>query len=271
MDVLDLVHRTCHPRTYLEIGVRHGDATSLALPGTKVVGVDPAPSLKHPLPRHTRIERRTSDDFFDNGGAIAAFQSEPIDLAFIDGMHLFEFALRDVLNVERCAAPGSMIMLHDCLPPNVGVASREFQEGGWTGDVWKVLLYLRDHRPDLDVCVIDASPTGLGVIQGLDPTRPPTDHAAVVDYYVGLGFSAFTDDLLPGLSLIPGDVDAINDRVGRAAWQHHPHLERLVAVRDRRRARRNSAFRRTLLQSKKLVARTRVGKLMVSARRRVRR
>src|SRR5256885_12302956 len=34
----------------------------------------------------------------------------PVDLAFIDGMHLFEFALRDFVNLERYCAPGSTIL-----------------------------------------------------------------------------------------------------------------------------------------------------------------
>ena len=39
-----------------------------------------------------------------------------MDLAFVDGMHLAEYALRDVLAVERFTLPTSVIVLDDMLP-----------------------------------------------------------------------------------------------------------------------------------------------------------
>ena len=48
-----------------------------------------------------------------------------LDLAFIDGMHLFEYALRDFINVERFADWSSVIVFDDMLPRNVDEAARD--------------------------------------------------------------------------------------------------------------------------------------------------
>ena len=50
-----------------------------------------------------------------------------MDFAFIDGMHLFEFALRDFMNLERHCTPQSVIMVHDCYPTEREHAEREPQ------------------------------------------------------------------------------------------------------------------------------------------------
>ena len=89
------------------------------------MGVDPQPLLgaDDPLSRH--VEVATSDAFFAGPRPRELFGGHPVDLAFIDGMHLFEFALRDFSNVEALAGPGTVIVLHDCLPPDAGTAARE--------------------------------------------------------------------------------------------------------------------------------------------------
>ncbi|MDO8392267.1 MAG: class I SAM-dependent methyltransferase [Actinomycetota bacterium] len=250
-DVLDRLHQALAPRTYLEIGVRHGDALVHALPGTKVVGVDPRPNILRPLPKGAKVERVTSDEFFTRGLASHHFGTLPVDLAFIDGMHLYENALRDFFNVERVSSRNSVVLLHDCLPPSAEVATREVPRGCWTGDVWKVLLYLRDNRPDLDICVFDAEPTGLGVIQGLDPDRPAEEFESLARKYRDLDFSSFSDDLLPSLDVVRG-WPAMRCRVPPDPWRQVDDLSAAIVARSSYRpslatyARR---FKRAVLQT----------------------
>jgi hypothetical protein len=109
-----------------------------------------------------------SDTFFEQRDLEELLGGRKVDVAFIDGMHLFEFALRDFANLERSCTPDSVIILHDCLPANSKVASRNPTKR-WTGDVWKLAVCLRRYRPDLETTVLDVPSSGLGIVRGLDP------------------------------------------------------------------------------------------------------
>ena len=83
-----------------------------------------------------------------------------VDLAFIDGMHQFEFALRDFINVEKLCSPDSVILIHDVYPIDATSAARERISWFWSGDIWRLILMLKKYRPDLTVNVIGAAANG---------------------------------------------------------------------------------------------------------------
>jgi hypothetical protein len=169
-DVIARVHRLARPETYLEIGVETGATLALATTARIAVGVDPAEApLEVALPRGARVFRMESDAFFARETLRGVFEGRPVQLAFIDGMHWFEYALRDFVNVERWSSKDGTIVLHDCLPVSKVAALRERASTFWVGDVWKVLEVLLDYRPDLRVRVVPAAPSGLVVVRGLDP------------------------------------------------------------------------------------------------------
>jgi methyltransferase family protein len=168
--VLARIHRHLRPRTYLEIGVARGESLACVLPETQVLGIDPAPNLARPPPANVRIYRETSDDFFARYVPGAELGGQPVELAFIDGMHHFEYALRDFINVERACSGSSVILMHDCYPLDERTARREQVTGFWSGDIWRLVLLLRTHRPDLVVRTIATPPTGLGIVLNPDPT-----------------------------------------------------------------------------------------------------
>src|SRR5688500_8000921 len=162
--LLARIHAHLRPRTYVEIGVDTGQSLRLVPAPTQAIGIDPAPSVRGEMPANVRIFTQTSDDFFAGHDVKALFGGLPVDLAFIDGMHHFEFALRDFVNLERCAAPGSTILVHDCFPHDRLTAERERVTTFWSGDVWKLVVLLKKYRPDLAIHTIAAPPTGLCVI-----------------------------------------------------------------------------------------------------------
>ena len=167
LDLLEIVHRELAPRLYLEIGVREG--ASLKLSGCKSIGIDPEPRLSHCLPDVVKIYQRTSDDFFALDAA-HAIQGK-IDLAFINGMHKFEYALRDFFNIEMYSASTSLVVIDDIFPNHPLQARRTKQSRVWTGDVWKLLTCLRIFRPDLILIPVNTSPAGSLLIAGLDPSN----------------------------------------------------------------------------------------------------
>jgi SAM-dependent methyltransferase len=168
IDFLSRLHARLEPGSYLEIGVRRG--ASLALAACPAVGVDPFPRLEGvELPSSTRIVQSTSDDFFELHAD--AMTAAPVELAFIDGMHLFEYALRDFMNIERRAEATSLVVIDDIFPNHVAQAHRQRRTRVWTGDIWKLRACLAQHRPDLVLVAVDTHPSGMLLIAGLDPAN----------------------------------------------------------------------------------------------------
>lgn len=138
------------------------------------VGVDPDFAIKEEIQCDLRLFRMTSDDFFARAMPLADLASG-FDLMFIDGMHLFEYALRDFMNCEKHSAPGAVVVVDDIYPRNAAEALRDKQQRpenvkAWTGDVWKLLAVLHKYRPDLQLIPIDCMPTGLLIVSNLDPS-----------------------------------------------------------------------------------------------------
>jgi predicted O-methyltransferase YrrM len=167
-EFLARLHGLLSPRTYLEVGVFTGD--SLALSRARSIGIDPAYTISAELHCDVQLVRDGSDEFFARPDAVRHFDGVPLDLAFIDGMHLSEFALRDFMNVEKLMAPTGVIVLDDVMPRNVLEAARDRLTTSWTGDVYKVVDIIREQRPDLTVIPINTSATGTAIVLGADPT-----------------------------------------------------------------------------------------------------
>jgi len=216
LDILDQIHTYLRPANYLEIGVFQGASISKARPETLVVGVDPSPQIAYAVTLRTRIVRMTSDEYFSNCDVRSDLGGLPIALAFVDGMHHFESALRDFIQIERHSAPSSTVLVHDCYPLDRLTAEREARTTFWSGDVWKLVLALRKYRPGLGVNVIATAPTGLAVIRNLDPSsRMLIDHYGdIVREFLALDYSALEADKPGMLALYPNDWEQIKALLG---------------------------------------------------------
>lgn len=185
LDFLRALHGRLGPVRYLEIGTQAG--LSLRPAAGPAVAIDPefqidlsrlgAKLMMRLRPRRT-FYAMESDRYFATHDPRFRLRGA-IDLAFIDGMHLAEYALRDFINVEAHCADTAMVMLHDAVPLNFEMTERvrdpdrrtdRETAGAWTGDVWRVIPALRRLRPDLKIEVLDCPPTGLVMIRGVDPT-----------------------------------------------------------------------------------------------------
>lgn len=203
----DFMAKLCAEReveTYLEIGVQSG-LNIQKIKAKNVYAVDPAfqitvdPTV---LKVSSLFYRGTSDSFFKSEYA-DLMEAQGVDFAFLDGMHLFEYLLRDIYNTEMRSKPSGLIALHDCMPFNSemiervrNIAGRKMRyEGAWTGDVWKVVPILKKYRPDLVVRLVDCAPTGLVFITNLDP-----DNTVLKDKYL---------EIVEEFNNLPNDAGAI--------------------------------------------------------------
>jgi len=141
---------------YLEIGIFEG----LTFANVKIrhrVGVDPAPlfDLRYP-PRGCEVEVLTSDAYFAKIAPSVRF-----DVAFVDGLHTAEQTYRDVVNVFAHLNHGP-VLIDDTVPLDEISAIADQAESyraraaaglegrQWHGDVWRVVLLLERHHPELD-------------------------------------------------------------------------------------------------------------------------
>ena len=168
-EFLGALHKKLRPRTYVETGIQRGG--SLMLSRVPSIGIDPEFAVDHEVWANVHLARTTSDEFFARKDPIAHLPIDVVDLAFIDGMHLSEYALRDYLAIERFTAPTSVLLFDDMLPRSIDEAARRRHTAMWTGDVYKAAQALRDLRPDTMVIEVDTKPTGVVVVLLPDASR----------------------------------------------------------------------------------------------------
>jgi len=180
-DVLGRLHTALNPRTYFEIGVETGE--TLALAHCPSVAVDPRfafidlSCVQRILAKPSVMLFQTTSDNFFSRFRPDTLLGQPVDFAFLDGMHRCEYLLRDFINTEKCCRKNAIIALHDCIPVELPMTSRSRtgqaidtrRQKMWTGDVWRTALLLKRRRPDLSIVTLDAAPTGLVLITNLDP------------------------------------------------------------------------------------------------------
>jgi len=152
--------------SYLEIGV-HTGGTFARVQVAERTAVDPA--FPFPVSDHedevTSFAEMTSDEFFSGLPAAKTY-----DLIFIDGLHTFEQAYRDLCNSILHSHPGTVILLDDTVPGDVYSTLRDPEQafafraaagpdGGvaWHGDTFKVVFAVHDFHLALDYRTIVGS------------------------------------------------------------------------------------------------------------------
>jgi len=105
--------------TYLEIGVATAK-TFMAINAPRKIGVEPRKPNPDLVPLIDRASvcnfQLKSDDFFATEPGL--FAEQPIDVAFVDGLHDWQQAVRDVENCLDYLSDSGLIIMHDCSPTN---------------------------------------------------------------------------------------------------------------------------------------------------------
>ena len=234
--------RTGGKVNYLEIGVSTGWLFFKVQTEYKMA-VDPA----FAFPWHNTVRRYgrlhpadffevPSDEFFATQAAHIR-RKGGIDVAFVDGLHTYEQAYRDVLHCLEHLNPGGIILMHDCNPPNEACSRRadnidaykaEAAHGNipgylnaWNGDTWKAIVRLRSEvlpqYPDLVAGTLDLD-WGIGYVYR---SAHPTD--------------THDGTPLPTLPYTPADIDAMTyadlerDRATLLGLQPPLYVHELIA------------------------------------------
>lgn len=212
LDWLRWFHETLQPWNYLEIGVESGASLCFAKPPTKAVGVDPALHVVHGQETWCKLFQLPSDDFFAKHDLRRVFESETLDLAFIDGLHTFDQALKDFMNIERYARPDTVVLFHDIWPVTAITAARERVTTFWPGDTWKVIPILRERRPDLTIFTIPAYPSGLGVVTGLDASNSSLwrDLREIIEEWLPVPIESYLPEMASHLNAVANDFVTVS-------------------------------------------------------------
>jgi hypothetical protein len=188
---------------------------------TDAVGVDPNPRITRKIGRNITIFQETSDAFFAAYERRRELAGRKIDFAFIDGLHHFEQALRDFMNVEMRAARNGLIAIHDCIPFDEMNSAREKRATYWVGDVWKTLAILMNHRPELDVAIIGAPPSGLVLVRDLAPTSRTLEQKleSIIASYSALSFADWDREYSPRIRIISSHASDVAKVLARPRRQ----------------------------------------------------
>ncbi len=187
LTILKTLAQTVAPDTYLEIGIGPGWSQECFRGTPRTIGIDPAPKADLTAFPDLEFFHGTSDAYF---ASLEGREDRPrADVIFIDGLHESDQVLRDFVNAETVASPGALVILHDVIPLDPLSAAKDRKILFWAGDCWRALHFLANHRPDLDIAVIPAAPSGLAVIRL--PERPlPEAERPSLD-----GFDAYAERL----------------------------------------------------------------------------
>ncbi|NQT76346.1 MAG: class I SAM-dependent methyltransferase [Bacteroidetes bacterium] len=208
LNIIQQLINTIAAKTYLEIGVRNANIIHRIQAPDKI-GVDPAISFSKKMLIKKRLGLldfkmiEVESDVFFSQYANTLFDSQGIDVAFVDGLHEYQQAFRDVNNCLQYLNDGGVIIMHDCNPLNYAGAypiKKSFDEltelvkagqipgwnDCWNGDVWKALVRLRIEHDDLNIFTLDLD-WGLGIItkgRGEQIKNLSVEELNSADYYL---------------------------------------------------------------------------------------
>ena len=212
---LDRLYSALSPQTVMEIGVFQGESLALVKPPAVAIGIDPSPTLVFPLKAETHIFTETSDEFFAQRRPERLLEGRPFSIAFIDGLHLYEQALKDFMHLEAYSGPCSVILFHDTVPLDEPTQTRTRETQFHTGDVWKAVLCLKQYRPDLDIFTVATPPSGLTVVTGLNRSSRVLNenYQEIVAQFWETSYSDVQSVLEARLNLVPNDWASVEQRL----------------------------------------------------------
>lgn len=223
IEVLNAIIDKKNVVNYLEIGVNRGKCLFNIKGAKKRFAVDPFFNFslwkkvraiaKNADNTKNQYFEVTSDAFFLENKDI--LKNNPLDLAFIDGLHTYDQALKDTLNALKYMGDNGIVILHDCNPldelaaypaNSIDDARKDLQnhpnwKNIWNGDVWKTIVHIRKNHPELTAFVLDTD-HGLGFVYKKDREILPP-FFDVIENINELGYEFFEKNRIELIALKP--------------------------------------------------------------------
>jgi hypothetical protein len=170
-EIIKILLKKNNYKSYLEIGVN-----TPAQPGFNFTSIDA--ETKHGVdPAVDTTFKMTSDDFFKDHVTMK------YDLIFVDGLHIFDQAHRDIVNSIEWLNENGSIVVHDTNPKEEITQRPVRASNVWHGDVWRAILKLRMERSDISIYTIDADEGCAVITKGhQDLFVPPANSADISSF-----------------------------------------------------------------------------------------
>lgn len=140
---------------YVELGVQEGFTFDLVCPLVRqAIAVDCCPGHydMSKLPSNAQFFACSTDDFWSQWSGKA-------DVFFIDACHEFEHVRRDFEGALSRLNQHGVILLHDTDP------LQPLIDNGPCGDAYKIVDYIRQNHPELQIVNLPADSCGLAIVR----------------------------------------------------------------------------------------------------------
>ena len=155
--VIELV-KSVNCQTYLELGIYDGSTLSrVSQIVPRVIGVDVVDIRINKGVGEFHLS--TTDNFFNNF-------NEKVDVVFIDADHSFESVKKDFISSIKILNEFGMVILHDTDP-----ISEEYTSNMRCGDSYKMIDWLKETHPNMDVLTLPVAEAGLTIIRHSNERR----------------------------------------------------------------------------------------------------
>ena len=108
-----------------------------------------------------------------------------IDVCLVDGWHTYDNSIRDLKYAYDLLTDGGALVVHDCLPPSLELASENYKPGAWSGVSYKAYVDFLLENKLSDYFTVDTD-YGCGIIYKKRP-QPFADehqHSASTKIYI---------------------------------------------------------------------------------------
>jgi hypothetical protein len=162
-DIILSIVRTTNCISYLELGIFIGHTfNEVCRYVPNAIGVD-LYDVRYDKSVGKVICMATDDYFKQN--------NQTFDIIFIDADHKYESVVKDLENSLKVLNKHGIIFLHDTDP-----MSHEYTVPSHCGDSYKIINYLYEKHPELDVVTLPVTEAGLTIVKRKNETRVSSEY-----------------------------------------------------------------------------------------------